>query len=150
MVRAIIVEVILLESEHFENTKQLILPLPTYPNAMRLHFDQKRIIRELDFRNNDYDIVSNDKLQTYLGVQGPLQVVNTDNSDLKGPTVDGDENTPQRLFMLANNKASLNCCDSSNMSTSNGCISCGKSDLPSAFSVISIPMPAGSPNAMTT
>ena len=41
----------------FENTKQLILPLPTYPNAMRLHFDQKRIIKELDFRNNDYDIV---------------------------------------------------------------------------------------------
>ena len=73
-------------------------------------------------KNNDYDIVSNDKLQTYLGVQGPLQVVNTDNSDLKGPTVDGDENSPQRLFMLANNKASLNCCDSSNMSTSNGCI----------------------------
>jgi len=41
----------------FENTKQLILPLPTYPNAMRLHFDQKRIIKELDFRKNDYDIV---------------------------------------------------------------------------------------------
>jgi glycosyltransferase involved in cell wall biosynthesis len=41
----------------FENTKQLILPLPTYPNAMRLHFDQKRIIKALDFRNNDYDIV---------------------------------------------------------------------------------------------
>ena len=41
----------------FENTKQLILPLPTYPNAMRLHFDQKKIIKALDFRNNDYDIV---------------------------------------------------------------------------------------------
>ena len=41
----------------FENTKQLILPLPTYPNAMRLHFDQKKIIKALDFRKNDYDIV---------------------------------------------------------------------------------------------
>ena len=46
-----------INSLDFENTKQLILPLPTYPNAMRLHFDQKRIIKELDFRNNDYDIV---------------------------------------------------------------------------------------------
>ena len=46
-----------ISSLNFENTKQLILPLPTYPNAMRLHFDQKRIIKALDFRNNDYDIV---------------------------------------------------------------------------------------------
>ena len=46
-----------INSLDFENTKQLILPLPTYPNAMRLHFDQKRIIKALDFRHNDYDIV---------------------------------------------------------------------------------------------
>jgi len=46
-----------INSLDFENTKQLMLPLPTYPNAMRLHFDQKRIIKELDFRHNDYDIV---------------------------------------------------------------------------------------------
>ena len=42
-----------INSLDFENTKQLILPLPTNPNAMRLHFDQKRIIRELDFRNKE-------------------------------------------------------------------------------------------------
>ena len=46
-----------INSLDFENTKQLMLPLPTYPNAMRLHFDQKRIINEIDFRYNDYDIV---------------------------------------------------------------------------------------------
>ena len=41
----------------FENTNQLILPLPSYPNAMRLHFDQKTIIQAIDFKKNDYDIV---------------------------------------------------------------------------------------------
>ena len=41
----------------FENTEQLILPLPSYPNAMRLHFDQKTIIKAINFRKNDFDIV---------------------------------------------------------------------------------------------
>ena len=46
-----------INSLDFENTHQLMLPLPTYPNAMRLHFDQKRIIKGIDFRHNDFDIV---------------------------------------------------------------------------------------------
>lgn len=46
-----------IESLNFPNTEQLMLPLPTYPNAMRLHFDQKTIIKALDWRDNDYDIV---------------------------------------------------------------------------------------------
>ena len=46
-----------INSLDFENTHQLMLPLPTYPNAMRLHFDQKTIIRGIDFRHNDFDIV---------------------------------------------------------------------------------------------
>ena len=37
-----------INSLDFENTHQLMLPLPTYPNAMRLHFDQKRIIKGID------------------------------------------------------------------------------------------------------
>ena len=41
----------------FENTEQLILPLPSYPNAMRLHFDQKTIIKAINFKKNDFDIV---------------------------------------------------------------------------------------------
>ena len=73
-------------------------------------------------KNNNNNLVDNDDLQSYLGVHGPLQVVNTDNSVLKGPTVDGDDRSPQRLFMYANNKASINCCDDSNVSTSNGCV----------------------------
>ena len=46
-----------INSLDFDNTKQLMLPLPSYPNAMRLHFDQKRIIKGIDFRHNDFDIV---------------------------------------------------------------------------------------------
>ena len=34
-----------INSLDFDNTHQLMLPLPSYPNAMRLHFDQKRIIK---------------------------------------------------------------------------------------------------------
>ena len=46
-----------IESLDLENTNQLILPMPSYPNAMRLHFDQKTIIKAIDFKKNDYDIV---------------------------------------------------------------------------------------------
>ena len=46
-----------IESLDLENTEQLILPLPSYPNAMRLHFDQTTIIGAIDFRKNDFDIV---------------------------------------------------------------------------------------------
>ena len=66
-------------------------------------------------------LVSNDDLMTYLGVQGPVQNVVSDDSDLSGPTVDGDPDSPQRLFMFANNTASLNCCPST-FSTDRGCV----------------------------
>jgi glycosyltransferase involved in cell wall biosynthesis len=46
-----------IDSLRLKNTEQLILPLPSYPNAMRLHFDQKTIINAINFRKNDYDIV---------------------------------------------------------------------------------------------
>ena len=74
-------------------------------------------------KNKDkYELVDNNQLQTYLGVQGPVQSTNTDNSSLNGPTIDGEEGSPQRLFILANNKSSINCCDESNISTSTGCV----------------------------
>jgi len=47
----------LINSLEFENTEQIILPLPSYPNAMRTHFDFKTIRREIDWKNKDYDIV---------------------------------------------------------------------------------------------
>ena len=47
----------LINSLEFENTEQIILPLPSYPNAMRTHFDFKTIMREIDWKNKDYDMV---------------------------------------------------------------------------------------------
>lgn len=67
------------------------------------------------------DLVPNDKLVNYFGNQIPVQNVVSDNSVLSGPNVDGDKNSPQRLSMLANNYASLNCCPST-YSTDRGCV----------------------------
>jgi len=72
--------------------------------------------------DNEYSLISNNNLNSYLGVQGPIQSKQTDNNALNGPPVDGDPESPSRLFMLANNKASIACCDDSPFSTSNGCI----------------------------
>ena len=66
-------------------------------------------------------LVPNDTLMSYLGVQGPVQNISTDDAYLSGPTVDGEADSPQRLFMFANNAASPNCCPST-FSTSTGCV----------------------------
>ena len=66
-------------------------------------------------------LVPNDTLMSYLGVQGPVQNVSTDDAYLSGPTVDGEVDSPQRLFMFANNAASPSCCPST-FSTSTGCV----------------------------
>ena len=46
-----------IDSLEFDNTEQIILPLPSYPNAMRTHFDFKTIMREIDWKKKHYDIV---------------------------------------------------------------------------------------------
>ncbi len=46
-----------IQSLIFPNTKQLLLPMPSYPNAMRTHFDFTSIKNLIDFKNNDYDIL---------------------------------------------------------------------------------------------
>jgi glycosyltransferase involved in cell wall biosynthesis len=46
-----------IDSLDFDNTEQIILPLPSYPNAMITHFDFKTIIREIDWKKKHYDIV---------------------------------------------------------------------------------------------
>ena len=66
-------------------------------------------------------LVPDDTLMSYLGVQGPIQNISTDNTYLSGPTVDGAEDSPQRLFMFANNASSPSCCPST-FSTSTGCV----------------------------
>ena len=69
----------------------------------------------------DEDIVPNEELKTYFGVQGPIQVISSQDV-LVGPTVDGEKDSPQKLSMFANNKTSFNCCGESPFTTSTGCI----------------------------
>tara|TARA_B110001450_G_C17514788_1_gene437976 strand:- start:32 stop:655 length:624 start_codon:yes stop_codon:yes gene_type:complete len=68
------------------------------------------------------ELISNEELSTYLGVQGPLE--SRKSEDLAtGPSVDGDEDQPiKKKAILSNNTVSLNCCDSSPFSSSNGCV----------------------------
>ena len=41
----------------FPNTTQLPIELPSYPNAMRTHFNHKQLMKTIDWKKNDYDIV---------------------------------------------------------------------------------------------
>lgn len=66
-------------------------------------------------------LVPNDSLFTYLSSQGPTKPVFSDNSALTGPPVDGHPDSDKKMFMLANNRTSPNCCPST-FSTSTGCV----------------------------
>uniref|UniRef100_A0A6C0CEN7 Uncharacterized protein n=1 Tax=viral metagenome TaxID=1070528 RepID=A0A6C0CEN7_9ZZZZ len=66
-------------------------------------------------------LVPNDALFTYLSSQGPTKPVFTDNSALYGPSIDGHPDSDKKMFMLANNRTSPNCCPST-FSTSTGCV----------------------------
>ena len=70
----------------------------------------------------DNEIIDNDDLVTYFGFQIPPHHVKTSQDVLKGPTVDGQKDSPQKLTMFANNKTSLNCCGESPYMTSTGCV----------------------------
>lgn len=68
------------------------------------------------------ELIPNNELSVYFGVQGPLENVQSDTVST-GTSVDGDENTKiKKKAMFSNNKINLNCCDSSPYSTSNGCV----------------------------
>ena len=41
----------------FPNTTQLPINLPSYPNAMRTHFNHKELMKVIDWKKNDYDVV---------------------------------------------------------------------------------------------
>ena len=70
----------------------------------------------------NYEIVSNDKVNSYLGVQYPTKDVSTEDDVLDGPAVDGDEDSPHKLSMFANNMTSINCCGDSPYVSSSGCL----------------------------
>lgn len=70
---------------------------------------------------SDSSLVDDNVVFSYLTGQGPLKPVFTDNSGLYGPPIDGDDSSPNKMFMFANNRSSPNCCPST-FSTSTGCV----------------------------
>lgn len=67
-------------------------------------------------------LITNEELQTYLGVQGPIQLKKSIDVDT-GVAVDGDDSTEiKKKAILSNNPVSINCCDTSPFSSSNGCV----------------------------
>ena len=69
----------------------------------------------------DTGLISNDELYSFLGSQGPLKMTLQDQANLEGPSIDGEEGSPEKKFMLANNVTSPACCPST-FSTSTGCV----------------------------
>ena len=45
------------ESLNFDNTEQIFYGYPSYPNSMRCHFDFDKMIKLLDWKNTEWDIV---------------------------------------------------------------------------------------------
>jgi len=70
---------------------------------------------------NNVPLINNDVLYTTQGYSSPLKPVKSDPSSLSGPSLDGTEDTPHKMFMFANNVSSPNCCPST-FSTSTGCV----------------------------
>jgi hypothetical protein len=70
---------------------------------------------------SDIQLNADDGLYTIQGGTAPVKPVFSDPSSLNGPSIDGVESSPHKLFMLANNKVSPDCCPST-FSTSTGCL----------------------------
>ena len=66
-------------------------------------------------------LIPNDGLYSYLSSQGPIKMKLSDQAALIGPPVDGVKGSPEKMFMLANNVSSPQCCPST-FSTSTGCL----------------------------
>ena len=66
-------------------------------------------------------LIDNDKLFTIQGHTTPEKPVLSDPSSLSGPSLDGTSETPNKMFMFANNRSSPSCCPST-FSTSTGCV----------------------------
>ena len=70
---------------------------------------------------NNVPLINDNSLYTILGHTTSEKPVMSDPSSLSGPSLDGTEDTPNKMFMFANNVSSPNCCPST-FSTSTGCV----------------------------
>ena len=73
-------------------------------------------------KENIYTIADESEVNTFLGTTIPLNIKKADNTKLTGPSVDGNDNSPQRLNMFETNNTSISCCEDSPYLSSNGCV----------------------------
>ena len=70
-------------------------------------------------------LVDDKDLYIMQGHNSPLKPVIADYSSLYGPTIDGDDDSPNKLFLFSNNLSSPACCPST-FTTSTGCLCTSK------------------------
>ena len=73
-------------------------------------------------KENINNLVDEKDVSTFLGTSIPLNIKQTDNSKLTGPTVDGNDDSFKRMNMFETNKTSISCCEDSPYLSSNGCV----------------------------
>ena len=74
---------------------------------------------------DDLPLIDDEDLYTLQGHTSPLKPVISDYSSLYGPTIDGDDDSPNKLFLFSNNLSSPACCPST-FTTSTGCLCTSK------------------------
>ena len=93
------------KSLQFENTEQLMIQMPTYPNKMRTHFDANERIKVIDWRKNDYDIVYSHLPEQTLALSNLFENVTHLQPKIIGYShwFEVDENSNYPTTMLAQN-----------------------------------------------
>ena len=93
------------KSLQFENTEQLMIQMPTYPNKMRTHFDANEMIKVIDWRKNDYDIVYSHLPEQTLALSNLFENVTHLQPKIIGYShwFEVDENSNYPTTMLAQN-----------------------------------------------
>ena len=74
---------------------------------------------------DDLPLIDDKNLYTLQGHNSPLKPVIADYSSLYGPSIDGEDDSPNKLFIFSNNLSSPACCPST-FTTSTGCICTSK------------------------
>ena len=73
-------------------------------------------------KENINNLADEKDVSTFLGTTIPLNIKQSDNSKLTGPTVDGNDDSVKRMNMFETNKTSISCCEDSPYLSSNGCV----------------------------
>lgn len=101
--------------------KQIDVPLLSKNNPIQPMGTFDGLCIDEMVKRQDYNLIDEDELKTYLGYTIPLEL-NKTMGGLSGPSVDGHEGSPKKMSIFGNNQSSISCCDKSSFFTSTGCI----------------------------